>query len=830
MSSSFRVMSQSSDFKAPIAEHIWQSKYRFVPVTGDGEATDDAQGDRTLDDTFWRVARTAAAAEASGKGRRKWAKRFHAAMSDFGFLPAGRILAGAGTGRQVTLFNCFVMDTIGDSLGDIFDNVREAALTLQQGGGIGHDFSTLRPKGALVHSMGAAASGPVSFMDVWDSMCSTIMSAGTRRGAMMATLRCDHPDIDAFIDAKKDPQRLRNFNLSVLVTDAFMNAVKADADWPLTFGGKVYRTVKARALWQRLMQATYDYAEPGVIFIDRVNAENNLAYCETICATNPCGEQPLPPYGACLLGSINLTAFVREAFTDAATLDVDVMTQRVAAAVRLLDNMIDVSNYPLAAQKREAKAKRRIGLGITGLANALAMLGVRYGSDQAAQLAGQWMAAIQNAAYCASAKLAKKKGAFPLYDAHAILASPNLQALDPATRQAVQRHGLRNGCLTSIAPTGTISLLAGNVSSGIEPAFDYRYKRMVLNAAGERKEVIVEDYAATLFRDVRGEAEPLPAAFVTAGELTADEHLKMQAALQPHVDSSISKTINCPEELSFVAFQSVYERAYDLGLKGCTTYRPNEIRGAVLERLDTPGAGSANQPSPVPDPEATVAAEQEPGPSSFEATAPGDKAGAQASPTMRRETDGDGDVIYVSKPLDRSPVLTGATYKLKWPDSENAIYVTINDVEVGGRRRPFEIFINTRHLEHYAWTVALTRMISAVFRRGGDVSFVAEELKAIFDPQGGRWMNGHYVPSLLAAIGEIIEKHMVRIGFLTQTSSPSSKAPDSADVPPSQIVGDQPPGTAQRVAGANCPRCGARDYVRQESCWTCLRCGFSRCD
>ena len=392
---------------SPISEHVWQQKYRL-------KSADGAPVDLTLEDTWRRVARTAASVEkGDAKTRERWAERYFEALSDFGFLPAGRIIAGAGSGRQVTLFNCFVMGRIEDDLGAIFESVKEAALTMQQGGGIGHDFSTLRPKGALVKSIGADASGPVSFMDVWDAMCRTIMSAGARRGAMMATLRCDHPDIEEFVSAKADPARLRNFNLSVLVTDAFIGAVRADRPWDLVFNGRVYRTIRARELWERIMRATYDYAEPGVIFIDRVNGANNLGYCEEIFATNPCGEQPLPPYGACLLGSINLARLIDRPFEAGADIDLARLEERVRIAVRLLDAIIEVSNYPLEAQRQEAMAKRRIGLGVTGLADALIFAGARYGSSRALSLAETWMAHVQRAAYLASAELAAEKGPFP---------------------------------------------------------------------------------------------------------------------------------------------------------------------------------------------------------------------------------------------------------------------------------------------------------------------------------------------------------------------------------------------------------------------------------
>ncbi len=803
-----------------ISDYIWDQKYR---LKGD----DGAAVEATLADTWRRVAEAAATVEEK-RARQVWADRFFEAMNDLAFLPAGRIIAGAGTGRTVTLFNCFVMGRIADDLGSIFDSVKEAALTMQQGGGIGHDFSTLRPSGALVRSVGAGASGPVSFMDVWDSMCRTIMSAGQRRGAMMSTMRCDHPDIETFIDAKADPGRLRNFNLSVLVTDAFMAAVRADADWSLVFEGRVFRTVRARDLWARIMRATYDYAEPGVIFIDRINARNNLAYAEEIHATNPCGEQPLPPYGACLLGSINLARLVTKPFTAHAALDEARLEALVPIAVRFLDNIIDVSGYPLAAQRQEALAKRRIGLGVTGLADALILCGVSYGSPEARTLAGRWMGLIERAAYLASADLAAEKGAFPRYEAGPFLASPNVERLPLDVREAIGRHGMRNGCLTSIAPTGTISLLAGNVSSGIEPAFDFRYQRRIREPDGVREEW-VEDYAYALFRRMHGPDTPLPAAFVTTANLLPSQHLAMQAVLQAHVDSSISKTINCPQTLPFEAFQDIYQEAYDLGLKGCTTFRPNDITGSVL----TSPAVVAEQPtSAAPAVFARSSALVGPPPSVSTAGV------ASTSRSGTASVHGSG-VVYMMAPLEREPVLSGFTYKLKWASSDHAIYVTLNDIEQDGRQRPFEIFINTRNLEHYAWTVALTRMISAVFRRGGDVSFVVDELKAVFDPQGGQWMDGRYVPSLLAAIGEIIEQHMLRIGFMLPRSAPATAPPPremAASQSPSRLYDVEP--SSGRTAGLTqarpdrgriCPRCGTGTLLHESGCRVCRDCGYSSC-
>jgi ribonucleoside-diphosphate reductase alpha chain len=767
----------------PIAEQIWDMKYRL-------HAEDGTPLDRTVADTWTRIATALAEAE-KPEDRAHWAARFREAMDGYRFLPAGRIIAGAGTGRDVTLFNCFVMGEIPDTMEGIFENLKEAALTMQQGGGIGYDFSTLRPKGAPVKGVGADASGPLSFMDVWDAMCRTIMSAGSRRGAMMATMRCDHPDIEAFIEAKREVGRLTMFNLSVLVTDPFMEAVKKDADWDLTFNGTVYRTLKARALWDRIMQATYDYAEPGVIFIDRINKRNNLYYAETIHATNPCGEQPLPPYGACLLGSVNLAALVKEPFTEAAHIDEKELDTLVRTAVRAMDNTIDVSRFPLPAQRHEAHAKRRIGLGVTGLADALIMCRTRYGSPASIELIRKWMRTLSRAAYLASVDLAREKGPFPLFVADAYLAGETVSAMDRDIREAIAEHGIRNALLTSIAPTGTISLFAGNVSSGIEPVFAYSYTRKVLLPDGTRREEKVSDFAVDRFHEMFGAETALPDYFVNAQELTPAEHIAVQAAVQDFIDSSISKTINTPADISFEDFKTVYLDAYDKGLKGCTTYRPNEVRGSVLSVDETPAT-------------------------------PSQSALPLTAPSERFEKDG---VVYMSKPLERETVLPGFTYKLQWPESDHAIYITINDIMQDGRRRPFEIFINSKNMEHYAWTVALTRMISAVFRRGGDVTFVVEELKAVFDPRGGTWMKGRYVPSLLAAIGEVIEQHMIDTGFITgKDNRPVTEALRA-------VAGDPPPPHEAAVGKSlkGCPRCGERGMIRQEGCESCTSCGYSKC-
>ena len=780
-------------FPQPISEHIWDMKYRMKdPFTGQ-------VFDVTVEQTWLRVAKALASAEATPEAQEYWAEQFYAAMAGFKFIPAGRIIAGAGTGRNVTLFNCYVMGTIPDSMNGIFESLKEAALTMQQGGGIGYDFSPLRPKGSPVKGVAADASGPLTFMDVWDAMCRTVMSAGSRRGAMMATMRCDHPDIEQFIEAKQDPKRLRMFNVSVLVTDDFMAAVKNDEDWPLVHtvppaeahdgigepkaldelgddgrGNKtrwVYKVVRARDLWDKIMRSTYAYAEPGVIFIDRINRDNNLRYIETISATNPCGEQPLPPYGACLLGSINLAALVQNPYGEKPGINRQELQRIVEIAVRAMDNVNDVSLFPLIEQRRQAQAKRRIGLGITGLADALLMCGVRYGSEQAQQLAERWAREIDIAAYRASVQLAAEKGPFPEFSADEYLAEGTHASRLPVELQNnIRAIGIRNSHLTSIAPTGTISLYAGNISSGVEPIFAPSYSRKVLQPDGSKTEQRVVDYAVKLWEEKTAEAgyetEPLPPAYVDAQTLSPAEHVLMQAAVQKWVDTSISKTINCPEDISFEDFKGVYQLAYDTGCKGCTTYRPNDVTGSVLA-VEPKKAEPA--PVIVPGPEAA--------------------------------------------PEERPMALDGATYKIKMGDA-HAIYVTLTDIETDGKRRPFEVFIATKNPAHMAWTTAMTRMISAIFRRPHDSSFVVEELKAVFDPTGGGWWNGRYWHSTVAAIGEVIEMHMKRIGYI----------PDAY-----VSFTEEFKATQASAPGEPCPKCFSTNTKNESGCLTCLDCGHSKC-
>lgn len=1145
-----------------ISHEIWDMKYRLKEFDG-------TPIDQTMDDTWLRVAKALAAAEDGVINQTHWEKQFYGIMVSREFSPAGRIISGAGTGRAVTLANCYTMGTIPDSMDGIFSHLKEAALTMQQGGGIGYDFSTIRPMGSEVKGVAADASGPLSFMDVWDSMCRTIMSAGclhgdtlihtdkghlpirdivegqlplrvlthkgwqeitdyfdkgeaemvrveletgssitctpdhrfhtivkgevikkrigdmkvgdkalfvakpplhqsdatvsddlsyllghvwangytdwrkgeihavtiifsdcpigqqtrarceaiceaagyafasragdgactvihlhkasaqalcdlagakpksadimfpegvsiipfiagyfdgdgswtspkkgphidsvskpmllevqrhlfdlgipsklskqtrekwqdlwmlsipnqgwqhrflsvfghliskvqeptkqqghgftypigvmdgiefksshikgrismsnknvgykviedlfpeadvlsfggvkilsiekagrghvydlevaethsyvaenisvsnSRRGAMMATMRCDHPDIEAFIEAKRDPARLRMFNLSVLVTDAFMAAVKEDAPWRLHFENRhgetiSEKTIKARDLWNRIMGNTYAFAEPGVIFIDRVNSDHNIGYLETIATTNPCAEKPMGPYASCLLGSINLAMLVRNAFTDASRIDMARLEEVVETAIRAMDNVIEVSNYPLEAQMLKAKNDRQLGLGVTGLADALIMCGLTYGSEAAVAWTDRVMGLIAEAAYNTSLGLAIEKGSFQTFDADEFLKAPRFagRMLPVSLKSEIAKHGIRNALLLSIAPTGTISLYAGNVSSGIEPVFALSYVRKVLQDDGSKREETVEDYAVAAYRKFWNDNSDgfsywsndlLPDYFVTAQTLSPEAHLAMTGVVQKWVDSSISKTINLPENISFEDFKSVYLTAYELGCKGCTTYRPNAITGSVLSVTEAP----------------------------------------------KKET-----IPPSVEVIPRPDALEGQTYKIKWPANEHAMYVTINDIVENGERRPFEVFINSKNMEHFAWTVALTRMISAVFRRPHDSRFVAEELKAVFDPKGGAWVGGKYVPSVLAAIGGVIERHMIAIGYMADIRP--AMVDDGAHVvevvnAPGGMVADP------RKGDEICPKCFSGNVKHEAGCFQCIDCGHSKC-
>jgi len=567
-----RLNRLSSAFSQPIAEQIWAAKYRYK--------TNGKSVDKVWNDTLRRVCSGLMEFE-DGEQKEQISHEFMQAMSGFKLLPAGRILAGCGTARNVTLSNTFVMREIPDSVDGIMDTMKDAALTMQMGGGIGFDFSTIRPSGVVVKGLDCPAAGPLAAMDIFDATCKMLVK-GMGRGAMMATMRCDHPDIEAFIMAKSDRTRLRNFNLSVMVTDEFMDAVERDLAWTLIWEGKQMRRLRARDLWNAIMKQTYAAAEPGVLFIDRINAANPLRHVETISATNSCAEQPLPPFGTCPLASINLAQLIDAPFTPQARMDVSQLRSLTATAVRMLDNVLDVSKFALPEQAEMARKQRRIGVGVTGVADAIAMLGAKYGSHKAEFLLGSWMQTIQNAAYRASAQLAKERGPFEAYNPDLHLAAPSVQSLDEDVRGEVLEHGLRNATLTTVAPTGTISMLAGNVSSGIEPIFSPSFDRLITTPDGTKTTERVMDYAVWKFKQLFGDEVPLPDSFVTVADLTPDDHIAMQAAAQKWVDSGISKTVNCPEDIAFDDFKDIYRKAYDAGCKGCTTYRPNAVTGSIL--------------------------------------------------------------------------------------------------------------------------------------------------------------------------------------------------------------------------------------------------------
>jgi ribonucleoside-diphosphate reductase alpha chain len=656
--------------------------------------------ERALDEVRLRVARALAEVEAPDQ-RAAWTARFLDAQRR-GFIPAGRILSAAGTELAATLINCFVQP-VGDSIATnedgvpgIYTALTEAAETMRRGGGVGYDFSRIRPKGAWVGSTRSHASGPVSYMRVFDRSCETVESAGARRGAQMGVLRCDHPDIEEFIHAK-DQGDLRNFNISVGVTDAFMHAVlegasvelvhaatpseaqKAAGAYQRADGLWVYRKTPARELWDQIMRSTYDHAEPGVLFLDRINNDNNLYYCETIAATNPCAEQPLPPYGCCCLGSVNLTLFVREPFTPQARFDEAEFAEVCAVATRMLDNVLEATPWPLPAQGLEARNKRRIGLGFTGLGDALVMLNLRYDSEPAREQARRISELMRDAAYGASADLAQEKGAFPLFNADLYLSGGNFASrLPQGLKDKIRAQGLRNSHLLSIAPTGTISLaFADNASNGIEPAFSWAYtrkKRLGQAEGGGFKEYQVEDHAWRLFRHLYGEQAPLSEAFVTALELRAADHAAMVAAVAPYIDTSISKTVNVPADYPYADFQDLYTQAWKSGLKGLATYRPNSVLGSVL----------SVEPAAVPEPLKPVA-----------------EAGAGSNQRLRVERLP--KQVMASLRWPSRPDLPGGnpawSYMIRHPHGDFALFVGElpaegPDAGLFGKTLPFEVWVN----------------------------------------------------------------------------------------------------------------------------------------
>jgi ribonucleoside-diphosphate reductase alpha chain len=766
-----------------ICLEIWRDKYR-------------QQNEAGFPDTFERVTE----AIYSKDPNKEAAQLAYDAMVSGLWMPGGRIIAGAGTEKRVTLMNCYVNRKLEDDLVSIMEGLSVAARTQQQGGGIGTDFSTLRPEGAILYRTGSEASGPLPFMDMWDSMCSTIRSAGDRRGAMMATINDTHPDLPKFIKAKQVKGRLTNFNVSVLVSDALMSAIAEDEEWFLHFPipprhrqasleeydfedndgvqQYVYSVQQARDLWELITRNSYDWSEPGIIFIDRINELNNLHYCEEINCTNPCGEQPLPPNGTCNLGAINLARMVQYPFKPNATLDMQLLREVTDIGMRFLDNVIDVTQYPMPDQDEEQTRKRRTGLGVSGLADALAQLGIRYGGAQAVQVTERIMQQICYTAYETSCTLAEERGAFPAFDPTAYLLPDTFaaQRLPPELRERIATTGIRNSVLLTIAPTGTTSILFGNISSGIEPTFAHHITRKVRQGNDTFKEHEVTSYIYQLWWETRPatitrqDDLEMPAGMVTTKELTIRDHILMQAAAQRWVDASVSKTINVSESTTYEAFREVYELAYATGCKGCTTYRPSDVRGSIL-------------------------------------------------------TDSEDSAPLT--PRVRDDILEGITHKIKWPSWSSALYVTVNRSSDGS---PFEVFFNSKDARHQEWMTAVSILITSFLRRGGqEVGFLGRELEGIHSIQDTAWIKlpgvekPRFFGSLIGYIGHILAEDLMRVqgktlngnGVGTGTGVNGNGGGD----------GGKPITTPLE----RCPQCLALALEHKEGCKICINCDYSTC-
>ncbi|OPF61572.1 adenosylcobalamin-dependent ribonucleoside-diphosphate reductase [Hydrogenophaga sp. H7] len=779
-------------------------------------------GETGIDDLYRRVARALASVEKEPI-RAEWEAKFLDNLYA-GAIGAGRIMSAAGTDIQATLINCFVQP-VGDCIQGfddegfpgIYEALREAAETMRRGGGVGYDFSRIRPRGAEVKGTHSMASGPCSYINVFDQSCSTVESAGARRGAQMGVLRIDHPDVLDFITAKRTPGRWNNFNVSVGVSDAFMEAVAGDQPWELVHKSKpgskvmdkgayqrsdglwVYQSVSARELWDTIMKSAYDFAEPGILFLDKINQDNNLRYCEGIAATNPCGEQPLPSYGCCDLGPIILTNFVRNAFGfgGVPSFDFAAFEQAVATQVRALDNVLDVTFWPLEQQRKEAQDKRRIGVGFTGMGNTLAMLCVRYDREEGRKVAAQIAEHMRDAAYRASIELAKEKGAFPKFDANGYLERGTFASrLPEPIRQAIRKHGIRNSHLLSIAPTGTVSLaFADNASNGIEPPFSWMYRRKKREHDGSTREYAVEDHAWRLYRDLGGDVDHLPEYFVNALAMTAGEHIAMMEAVQPFVDTAISKTVNVPGDYPYEDFKNLYLQAWRASLKGMATYRPNTILGSVL---DTGAPVAEAKPAPAP-----VVAPVDP---------------------MR--------TVIESRPKG---ALSAVADKIEYwtQEGHKTLYIVVSFLPVpaadgkGTVERAIEFFMPVgQNGESQQWITSTMRMLSLA-ARGGFLGRALSDMRKVAWDRGpvrlGTYekADGTHVPmwhdSEVAAIAFALQNIIARRKQHTDTAAVAT--PHAPAAP--ELVGM----SSGVMAGKKCPECGAHAMIRKDGCDYCTSCG-----
>ncbi|WVN41100.1 adenosylcobalamin-dependent ribonucleoside-diphosphate reductase [beta proteobacterium MWH-UniP1] len=777
-------------------------------------------GELNADQLYARVAKALASVEKEDL-RAKYEALFLDNMKA-GAIGAGRIMSAAGTNIKATLINCFVQP-VGDCIQGvddegfpgIYEALREAAETMRRGGGVGYDFSRIRPRGAEVKGTASMASGPCSYINVFDQSCSTVESAGARRGAQMGVLRIDHPDVHEFITAKRTPGRWNNFNVSVGVPDAFIQAVQADQEWQLVHRAKpaekliregahqrssdglwVYQTIPARELWDTVMRSAYDFAEPGILFLDHINEDNNLRYCEAINATNPCGEQPLPSYGCCDLGPIILPRFVRHpfGFQGTASFDFDAFTNAVKLQVRALDNVLDVTWWPLPQQREEAAAKRRIGVGFTGLGNTLTMLGLRYDREEGRQVAAEIAKCMRDAAYTASIELAKEKGAFPAFDAAGYLAEGTFASRLPTTiKDEIRKHGIRNSHLLSIAPTGTVSLaFADNASNGIEPAFSWTYRRKKREADGSTREYTVEDHAWRVYHLLGGHADQLPESFVSALEMSAADHIAMMKAVQPYVDTAISKTVNVPADYPYEDFKNLYLQAWEFNLKGLATYRPNSILGAVLETTPAPSANAEESAAAAPaDPMRTV--------------------------------------------IEKRPkgALDAVAEKIEYwtQEGHKTLYLIVSFLPLpntqgdGTVDRAIEFFMPVGQSgESQQWITSTMRMLSLAARGGFLERSLADMRKVAWDR--GPVRLGTYKKSDGTAVPMWHDSEVAAIAYAIQNllAQRAQRRPNvivhHTEAPPA----DSPPPMAS-MAGKKCGACGAHAVIRKDGCDFCSQCG-----